>query len=204
MKLEAPSPEARQQFEAELRELIDEHRSAPSIMMWIPFNEGWGAYEPRRIANQIKQWDPSRLVDNNSGVNCCGSTDGGNGDVVDWHVYVGPEAPLPSVLRASVLGEFGGLGLKLEGHAWRPGAHFSYRDERDAAALTRHYVELITRVERLMGRLGLNAAVYTQITDIETEVNGLFTYDRAVLKPDARAVRAANQRLIDESKKLNP
>jgi hypothetical protein len=204
MKLENPSPEARQEFEAELRELIDEHRSATSIVMWVPFNEGWGAYDPRRIADQVKRWDPSRLVDNNSGVNCCGSVDGGNGDVMDWHVYVGPDAPLPSVLRASVLGEFGGLGLKLEGHEWRPGAHFSYQDERDAPALTRHYVELVAKLEPLMARLGLNAAVYTQITDVETELNGLFTYDRAVLKPDAQAIKAANQRLIDASKKLSP
>ena len=204
MKIENPSPEAREAFEAELRELIDEHRSVTSIVMWVPFNEGWGAYDPRRIADQVKQWDPSRLVDNNSGVNCCGSVDGGNGDVVDWHVYVGPDVPLPSVRRASVLGEFGGLGLKLEGHEWRPGAHFSYQDERDSAALTRRYVELVTKLEPLMARLGLNAAVYTQITDVETELNGLFTYDRTVLKPDAGAVKTANQHLIDASKKLSP
>ncbi|GAC1644591.1 MAG: hypothetical protein NVS4B8_15390 [Herpetosiphon sp.] len=204
MKLSPPTPEAKQEFEAELRALVDDHRNAPSIVMWIPFNEGWGEYEPRRIADQIKQWDPSRLVNNNSGVNCCGSTDGGNGDVVDWHVYVGPETPLPSVIRASVLGEFGGLGLKTVGHEWRPGAHFSYQDESDAAALTRDYVGLITKLEPLMTRLGLNAAVYTQITDVETELNGLFTYDRTVLKVDANAVKAAHEHLIDASKKLNP
>ncbi len=204
MKLEAPAPTAKQEFEAELREMIDEHRSAPSIIMWVPFNEGWGEYDPRRIADQIKQWDPSRLVDNNSGVNCCGSTDGGNGDVVDWHVYVGPETPLPSVVRASVLGEFGGLGLQVAGHVWQPGVHFSYHDEPDAVADSQHYVQLITTVESLMSGLGLNAAVYTQITDVETELNGLYTYDRAVLKPDANAVRTANQQLIDASKKLNP
>ncbi|GAC1358094.1 MAG: hypothetical protein NVSMB42_17180 [Herpetosiphon sp.] len=204
MKLSPPTPEAKQEFEAELRALVDDHRNAPSIVMWIPFNEGWGEYEPRRIADQIKQWDPSRLVNNNSGVNCCGSTDGGNGDVVDWHVYVGPETPLPSVIRASVLGEFGGLGLKTVGHEWRPGAHFSYQDESDATALTRDYVGLITKLEPLMTRLGLNAAVYTQITDVETELNGLFTYDRTVLKVDANAVKAAHEHLIDASKKLNP
>jgi hypothetical protein len=204
MKLEDPTPEARQQFESELHELIDEHRSATSIVMWVPFNEGWGQYDLARIADQVKQWDPSRLVDNNSGVNCCGSQDGQNGDVLDWHVYVGPEVPLPSALRATIQGEFGGLGLKVEGHEWRPGAHFSYQDKPDAAALTQNYVELIERVEKLMSGLGLNAAVYTQITDVETELNGLFTYDRAVLKPDAQAIKAANQRVIEESRKQNP
>ena len=203
MPLEGVSPEAQRQFEMELRELIDEHRSATSIIMWVPFNEGWGAYDPAGIAEQVKAWDPSRLVDNNSGVNCCGMVDGGNGDVLDWHVYVGPEAPLPSALRASVLGEFGGLGLQVEGHEWRPGGYFSYQAEPDAAALTRRYLELIAKVRGLMSGLGLNAAVYTQITDVETELNGLFTYDRAVLKPDAEAVREANRQLIEESRRLN-
>ena len=202
MKPADPSPTARQEFEKELRAIVDEHRSATSIVMWVPFNEGWGEYDPQRIAAQIKQWDPGRLVDNNSGVNCCGSQDGGNGDVVDWHVYVGPDAPFPSVVRASVLGEFGGLGLKVAGHEWQPGTHFSYADERDSTALTQHYVALIGTVSRLMEREGLNAAVYTQLTDVETELNGLFTYDRAVLKLDARAVKAANQQLIDRSKML--
>lgn len=204
MKLEDPSPEARQQFESELHELIDEHRSATSIVVWVPFNEGWGQYDLKRITDQVKQWDPSRLVDNNSGVNCCGSMDGKNGDVLDWHVYVGPDVPLPSAVRATVLGEFGGLGLKVPGHEWRPGAHFSYQDKADAAALTKNYVELIEKVEKLMSSLGLNAAIYTQITDVETELNGLFTYDRAVLKPDPEAIKAANQRVIDESRKQNP
>ena len=204
MKLEEPTPEARAQFEAELRELIDEHRSITSIVMWVPFNEAWGIYEPRRIADLVKSWDASRLVNNNSGVNCCGVVDGGNGDVLDWHVYVGPDAPLPSAVRASVLGEFGGLGLKVEGHEWRPGAYFSYQAKQNSAELTSGYLELIGKVSRLMQRLGLNAAVYTQITDVETELNGLLTYDRALLKLDAAAITAANQQLIADSLKLNP
>jgi hypothetical protein len=198
------SADDRRQFEAELRELIDEHRSSPAIITWVPFNEGWAAYETGRIATEVKQLDPSRLVDNNSGVNCCGMVDSGNGDLLDWHVYVGPGAPFPSAVRANVLGEFGGLGLKVAGHEWRPGAHFSYQDEKDAAALTSHYVELIGQLEPLMTRLGLNAAVYTQITDVETELNGLSTYDRARLKLDAATVKAANQRLIAASQALTP
>lgn len=157
--------------------------------MWVPFNEARGIYQPHRIADLVKAGDGSRLVNNNSGVNCCGAVDGGNGDVRDWHVYVGPDVPLPSAVRPTVLGEFGGLGLKVEGHEWRPGAHFSYQDKQDAAELTSGYVELIGKVTRLMQRLGLNAAVYTQITDVETELNGLLTYDRAVLKLDAAAVK---------------
>jgi hypothetical protein len=197
-----PSEEDRAQFVAELREIIDEHRSVTSIVMWVPFNEGWAAYDPGGVAELVKGWDPSRLVDNNSGVNCCGQIDGGNGDVLDWHVYVGPDAPLPSVLRASVLGEFGGLGLGVKDHIWRPGDSFSYEDQGSAEELTAGYVDLMTRVRGMMKLLGLNAAVYTQITDVETELNGLFTYDRAVLKMDAAAVKAVNQQLIAESRQL--
>jgi hypothetical protein len=197
-----PSDEAREQFVAELRQIIDEHRSVTSIVMWVPFNEGWAAYDPGGVAELVKGWDPSRLVDNNSGVNCCGQIDGGNGDVLDWHVYVGPDAPLPSVLRASVLGEFGGLGLGVKDHIWRPGDSFSYEDQGSAEELTAGYVDLMTKVRGMMKLLGLNAAVYTQITDVETELNGLFTYDRAVLKMDAAAVKAVNQQLIAESRQL--
>jgi hypothetical protein len=203
MKTEAaPTDAARQQFELELREMIDEHRSVTAIVVWVPFNEAWGIYDPARIARQVKEWDPSRLVDNNSGVNCCGNVDGRNGDLVDWHVYVGPGAPLPSATRASVLGEFGGLGLGMKDHIWRPGDGFSYLNKGDAQELTKQYVQLMTTVERLMTRLGLNAAIYTQISDVETELNGLLTYDRAVLKPDAAAVKAINQQIIATSQAI--
>ncbi|MEU0569951.1 PA14 domain-containing protein [Nonomuraea sp. NPDC005983] len=185
----------RPQFEAELRELVDQHRSSPSIVMWVPFNEGWGQYDQARIADLVKSWDPSRLVDNMSGVNCCGAVDGGNGDVQDFHIYPGPGAPgKPTGTRAVVLGEYGGLGLPLIGHTWSGGG-WGYAVEPDPAALTNRYVDMARALERLRSCDGLSAAIYTQTTDVETELNGLMTYDRAVTKPDVQRVHDANQAL---------
>ncbi|QRN98978.1 AbfB domain-containing protein [Archangium violaceum] len=203
MDLRTPDAAARTQFELELREMIDEHRSSPSIITWVVQNEGWGQYDQARLADLVKSWDPSRLVNNMSGINCCGAVDGGNGDLADWHVYVGPASPSPSAKRAAVLGEFGGLGLRVPGHEWSPGNGFGYEMVADGAALTSRYVGLIQGVQALMNKPGLSAAVYTEITDVENEVNGMFTYDRAVLKVDANQVRTAHTNLINASRLLN-
>ncbi|GAA2107864.1 PA14 domain-containing protein [Actinomadura alba] len=191
-----PDSAERTQFETELRTLVDQHRSHPSIVMWVPFNEGWGQYDQARIADMVKQWDPSRLVNNMSGINCCGAVDGGNGDVMDFHIYPGPGTPgAPSATRASVLGEYGGLGLPVIGHTWSGGG-WGYAVEPDPKALTDRYVLMNQRLRELRSCNGLSAAIYTQTTDVETELNGLMTYDREVTKPDAARVRAANQELI--------
>ncbi|MQA77251.1 MAG: glycoside hydrolase family 2 [Streptosporangiales bacterium] len=193
----APEAADRTQYEAELREMVDQHRGHPSIVMWVPFNEGWGQYDQARIADLVKGWDPSRLVDNMSGVNCCGAVDGGNGDVIDHHIYPGPGTPAePSATRASVLGEYGGLGLPVLGHTWSGGG-WGYAVEPDPDALTAHYAEMGERLRELRSCRGLSAAIYTQTTDVETELNGLMTYDRAVTKPHVDQVRRANQSAID-------
>ncbi|HEU4324201.1 MAG TPA: AbfB domain-containing protein [Roseiflexaceae bacterium] len=197
-----PSAAARQQFELELRELVDEHRSFSSVVMWVVQNEGWGQYDQARLADLVKSWDSSRLVNNMSGINCCGAVDGGNGDVADWHVYVGPGSPTPSATRAAVLGEFGGLGLRVNGHMWNPSAAFSYEMLPDSAALTNRYLGLIGQVQQLMDTPGLSAAVYTEIVDVENEVNGMLTYDRAVMKVDVARVKAAHEGLIAASRSL--
>jgi Concanavalin A-like lectin/glucanases superfamily/PA14 domain/Glycosyl hydrolases family 2, sugar binding domain/Glycosyl hydrolases family 2, TIM barrel domain/Glycosyl hydrolases family 2 len=188
----APDAAARAEFETELHEMIEQHLDHPSIVMWVPFNEGWGQYDQARIADLVKSWDPSRLVDNMSGLNCCGAVDGGNGDVMDFHIYPGPGSPgAPTATRASVLGEYGGLGLPVLGHTWAGGG-WGYAVEPNADALTNDYVAMSGRLRRLETCEGLSAAIYTQTTDVETELNGLMTYDRAVLKPHADQVRAAN------------
>ncbi|MFI7612352.1 PA14 domain-containing protein [Nonomuraea terrae] len=185
----------RAQFEAELKEMVDQHRSSPSIVMWVPFNEGWGQYDQARIADLVKSWDPSRLVNNMSGVNCCGAVDGGNGDIKDFHIYPGPGNPgKPSGGRANVLGEYGGLSLPVVGHTWSGGG-WGYAAEPDPEALTARYVSMIEEIRRLQSCERLSAAVYTQTTDVETEINGLMTYDRAVTKPDAARLRAAHEAL---------
>ncbi len=199
-----PTAAARTQFELEMREMFDEHLSSPSIVVWVIQNEGWGQYDQARLADLAKSWDPSRLVDNMSGINCCGAVDGGNGDFADWHVYVGPGSPPASATRAAVLGEFGGLGLKIDGHYWSPnGQVFVYEMLPDSATLTSRFVAMVQGLQTLMNRPGLNASVYTEITDVEGELNGLFTYDRAILKVDAAQVRTAHQNLIAASKALN-
>ncbi|WP_225409017.1 AbfB domain-containing protein [Stigmatella hybrida] len=200
----SPTTAAKAQFELEMREMIDEHRSSPSVIVWVIQNEGWGQYDQARLADLAKGWDASRLVDNMSGVNCCGAVDGGNGDLVDWHVYVGPGSPPPSAKRAAVVGEFGGLGLKVAGHLWNPnGNFFSYEEVPDSATLTSRYVGLIKSIQPLMNRPGLSAAVYTEITDVEGEINGVLTYDRAIVKVDANAVRTAHLNLLAASRQLN-
>lgn len=167
--------------------------------MWVPFNEGWGQYDTPRIVDWIKAYDPSRLVDNASGW-----TDAKTGDVIDVHRYPGPGAPAPEAARAAVLGEFGGLGLPLPGHTWQSQANWSYRGFTTQDALTDAYVGLLERLHPLVGSPGLSAAVYTQTTDVEIEVNGLMTYDRALVKPDVARVRAANLMLFTPPPVLKP
>ncbi|MFD5661243.1 AbfB domain-containing protein [Streptomyces hirsutus] len=200
MDLRTPDAAARTQWEAEYDRVIDQHRSSPSVVMWVNQNEGWGQYDQARIANEVKAYDPSRLVNNMSGVNCCGSVDGGNGDVVDHHVYVGPGTTVPDAGRAAVLGEYGGLGLKVSGHEWYPGGGFSYEDQPDASHLDNRFVGLLDAIREVRLPRGLSGAVYTEITDVENEANGLLTYDRQVVKVDEARVRAANRALIDASR----
>ncbi|MDS0139145.1 MULTISPECIES: LamG-like jellyroll fold domain-containing protein [unclassified Amycolatopsis] len=192
-----PSAASRVNFESELKRMIDQHRSFPSIVSWVPFNEGWGDYEVGRIADLVKSWDPTRLVNAESGVNCCRSEpDSGKGDVYDDHTYTGPGTPAQSGTRAAVDGEYGGLGLKVAGHEFDPAGSFAYEMEPDSATLTRRYGELQQRLLLVAQRCGVSAGVYTQTTDVEKEVNGFFTYDRQVKKMDFAAVRAANLAVI--------
>ncbi|WP_373682215.1 MULTISPECIES: AbfB domain-containing protein [Streptomyces] len=201
----SPDGAARTQWESEYRAIIDEHRSSPALILWVNQNEGWGQYDQARIADMVKSYDPSRLVDNMSGVNCCAAQDGGNGDVIDNHNYVGPGNTPTEPVRASVLGEYGGLGFRVSGHEWYPGGGFSYEDQPSLAALNDRLVGLLNGIrENSMPAGGLSAAVYTQITDVENEANGLLTYNRQVVKVDQARVRAANQALIAASRTLGP
>ncbi|QCX81469.1 Beta-glucuronidase [Streptomyces sp. YIM 121038] len=186
-----PDGAARAQYERELKEMIDEHASSPSVVMWVPFNEGWGQYDVARVARQVKRWDPTRLVNNMSGVNL--GTDGGVGDILDEHGYPSPAQPAPDGRRALVSGEYGGLGLAVPGHAWP--VQMSYVDV-DQERYTDGYLARLAEVRALACKGG-NGAVYTQISDVEGELNGLLTYDRKVLKADAQRVRAAHEDLIE-------
>jgi hypothetical protein len=181
------TPESARQYELELRRLVDGLHNHPCIVMWVVFNEGWGQFDTMRITEWTKKHDPSRLVDCASGWN-----DFPTGDVHDIHVYPGPGAPNPEPTRAAVLGEFGGLGLPVDGHTWEKKT-WGYRSTKDKEDLTRKYERLLRGVWGLKDQNGLSAAIYTQITDVETEANGLLTYDRAIIKPDLERVAAANK-----------
>jgi hypothetical protein len=184
------TPESAGQFEAELKALIDARSNHPSIVMWVPFNEGWGQFDTKRVVDWIKTYDPTRLVDNASGW-----SDRGAGDVHDIHVYPGPGSPRPEEHRAAVLGEFGGLGLPLSGHTWQNEKNWGYRTYKSREELAGAYTALIQGLRPLIRSPGLSAAVYTQTTDVEVEVNGLMTYDRALIKPDATQATAANRKV---------
>ncbi|GAA1036666.1 glycoside hydrolase family 2 [Virgisporangium ochraceum] len=193
------------QFEAEAREIVDEHRSSPSVVAYTTYNEGWGERalaDTQRVGQMVKNYDPTRLVNVHSGYNCCQSLGNpGNGDIDDWHMYLGPASPVPSGSRIAVLGEFGGLGLQTPGHQYSPnGQWFAYEWQANPTAMTDRYVGLVRGVQNLMMGKGLSASVYTEITDLEGELNGFLTYDRQVVKFDQNRVRAANQALIAASR----
>ena len=184
----------KEEFERELRRLIATHRNHPCIVMWVVFNEGWGQFDTERLTGLVKEIDPSRLVND-----ATGWTDKNAGDVIDIHKYPGPGSPEPEANRAAVLGEFGGLGLAVDGHTWTK-TTWGYKGMANRQALTEGYVNLLSKVLELKESSGLSAAVYTQITDVETECNGLMTYDREILKPDLAAVAAANRKLQADGK----
>lgn len=175
------------QFEQELKSVIDALRNHPSIVMWVPFNEGWGQYETGRVANWVASYDPYRLVNAASGW-----TDRGTNDILDVHEYPGPSIELCQRGRVPVLGEFGGLGLGIPGHLWVDDGNWGYRSYEDQERLTQEYRALINALHGPIAK-GLAAAVYTQTTDVEREVNGLITYDRELFKLDPKAVRALNE-----------
>ena len=168
--------EGRRNFETELLRMVEDLENHPSVVVWVLFNEGWGQYETERLTQWLKRLDPSRLVDNASGW-----TDMRVGDLIDIHSYPGPDSRPPEAHRAAVLGEFGGLGLPVEGHSWSASC-WGYLMLPDRKALADRYSRLFKQVWALHKLRGLSAAVYTQTTDVETECNGLLTYDRSVTK----------------------
>ncbi|WP_328472758.1 AbfB domain-containing protein [Actinoplanes sp. NBC_00393] len=192
------------QWETEAREIIDEHRFSPAVVLYTPYNEGWGELNlatTTRVGNELKAYDPTRYMNTHSGFNCCQSNgDPGNGDLADWHYYTGPEAPRATSTRWSALGEFGGVGLRAPGNEYSPNGNFqAYEMAGSSTALTDRYVQLVNASAQMVRNGGLSATVYTEITDVEGEVNGFLTYDRRVAKMDQARVRAAHQNLFTQA-----
>jgi hypothetical protein len=189
--------ESADQFELELHELINDHRNHPCIVVWVPFNESWGQFDTARIAKLVKKLDPTRVVDSVSGW-----IDMGVGDLRDYHIYPGPGSPKPEAHRAAVLGEFGGLGLPISGHTWQSDKNWGYKRYADKDALQKDYLHELSELAPLIAVPGLSAAVYTQTTDVEGEVNGLLTYDRAICKMDPELLHRVHQEMIHSPPKV--
>jgi len=191
------SPESAANFRAEWKAVMAALHNHPSVVVWVPFNEGWGQFETAKILDWTKQYDPSRLVDGPSGWQ-----DRGSGDLHDMHKYPGPAMFPPGEKRASVLGEYGGLGLAVDGHLWLKDGNWGYRSYKDSEQLAARYRRLTADLIPLAQR-GLAAAVYTQTTDVEREVNGFLTYDRKRLKFDAAELAALHKPFYDHSAMVN-
>ncbi len=181
------TPESQREFESELNHMVKDLCNHPSIILWVLFNEGWGQYDTQRLTQSLKMLDPSRLVDDASGW-----ADTHAGDIVDGHGYPDPAALEPEGRRAMVVGEFGGLGMIPEGHTWSASHNWAYQMEDDSTELGEAYAALMLQVWSAHHLHGLSAAVYTQTTDVETECNGLLSYDRAVAKLSPKLLAEAN------------
>jgi beta-galactosidase/beta-glucuronidase len=183
--------ESRERFERELREMIDTLYNVPSIGVWVPFNEAWGQFDAARIGRWVRELDPSRTVDHASGW-----IDQGGGDLKSLHIYFFRlRTPRKRDKRVLVLSEYGGYTMKLPGHVWNEKKVFSYKRCKSREELTDAYVSLMEDQLLPLIPSGFSAAVYTQITDVEIEINGLLTYDRRIVKLDEEKITALNKRL---------
>ncbi|CAL1519779.1 sugar-binding domain-containing protein [Chitinophaga sp. MM2321] len=188
------SAESEAYYRKEWDAIINTLYNFPSIVVWTPFNEAWGQFKTVEIAEWTMKKDPSRLVNTASGGNFYPV-----GPIIDLHNYPEPAMPDPAVFgdkRAIVLGEFGGLGLPVEGHVWQQKNNWGYQSFKNANDLFNRYAGFMDRLESLI-KQGLSAAVYTQTTDVEVEINGLMTYDRKVQKMELEKLKQVHQKLYN-------
>jgi len=181
------SMESEQNYRTEWKEIMDLTYSNPSVVVWVPFNESWGQFKTKEIAEWTKKYDPSRLVNPASGGNHYDT-----GDMIDMHNYPEPAMGLYDSRRSNVLGEYGGIGLALENHLWETGRNWGYVQYKTSEEATAAYVDLAEILKKLIP-FGYSAAVYTQTTDVESEINGIMTYDRQVVKLIEEKIRKVNQ-----------
>lgn len=183
-------------FRDEWKAIMDANMNAPSIVVWVPFNEAWGQFKTKEITEWTMAYDPTRLVNAASGGNFYGV-----GHILDLHNYPDPVMPRPELFgkdQIIVLGEYGGLGLPIEGHTWQDKNNWGYQSFTTPKELLEKYEEFIFRLTPLIEK-GLSAAIYTQTTDVEIETNGLMTYDRKVIKMDEDRLSRIHQRLYDKA-----
>ena len=188
------SSQGRGEYMDELEEMVGQLFNAPSVVLWVPFNEGWGQFDSTLVMERLRALDPTRPVDPASGWH-----DQGAGELRSLHVYFKPfRFRRDRRGRALALSEFGGYNLRVDGHCFNQ-KDYGYRRLPDAAALWRDFSRLYEREVLPAVPKGLCASVYTQLSDVEDELNGLMTYDRRVVKLDADEVRELNERLKEAS-----
>lgn len=188
------SAESEKIYRTEWNAIMEALHNFPSIIVWVPFNEAWGQFKTKEIVDWTMQKDPSRLVNTASGGNFHAA-----GHIIDLHNYPQPAMPSVNIYGSKyviVLGEFGGLGLPLEGHTWQEKNNWGYRSYKNTDELFTNYSQLVDKFPALIKR-GLSAAVYTQTTDVEVEVNGLMTYDRKVFKMPVQRLQQVHNKLYD-------
>lgn len=187
-------PDNRQIFEDELDQMMDTLHNCVSIGCWVPFNEGWGQFDTVRIAQKVKAADPSRILDHASGWH-----DKGVGDLKSVHIYASTlRAPKSTEGRAFVLSEFGGIGRIVEGHTFKvdKSGYNAYAYADDKQKITADYAKLIEKQVIPLIKKGLSATVYTQVSDVEDEINGIMTYDREIIKIDGETINKLNKLMI--------
>ncbi|MBR3553178.1 MAG: glycoside hydrolase family 2 [Clostridia bacterium] len=182
--------EWRVQFEEELFEMMDALYNVPSIGCWVPFNEGWGQFDAKRIGDAVKAKDPTRIVDHASGW-----YDQKGHDLRSIHRYIFPVTVPKGDGRPFVLSEYGGYSQTIDGHVWNKSKSFGYQMYRSKETLTKAFVKLHEHQVIPAIKKGLSATVYTQVSDVEFEVNGLLTYDRELVKLDEAAVKAVTAKM---------
>lgn len=184
-------PNGRKEFIQELTEIVNTLKDAVCISTWVPFNEGWGQFDSALATDLLWKLDSSRPVDSASGWH-----DQGAGDYKSQHTYIVKIRPQRSRGRAYALTEYGGYSQIVPEHCWDEKKSFGYKMYPDRAALTEAYRRLHEEQVFPLLKKGLCVSIYTQLTDVELEVNGMYTYDRAVCKLDKEVVKSINEKLV--------
>ena len=191
--MDTPVPEeGKANYYKEWSEIIDAFKTFPCIVSWVPFNEAWGQFDTEEVVKFTRAQDPTRLINYASGGNFVKCS----GDILDLHNYPHPEMYLYDKDYVNILGEYGGIGWPVEGHLWQPDRNWGYVQFKSADEVLDTYEKY---ADMLIGLIddGFAAAIYTQTTDVEIEVNGLMTYDRKVVKLDMERLSAINRRVIE-------
>lgn len=187
--------ESENNFRKEWKEIMDYIMPYPSVVVWVPFNEAWGQFKTVEIVEWTKNYDPSRSVNPASGGNHYKT-----GDILDYHKYPDPKLMMMDTERATVLGEYGGIGLPMKDHLWQKDRNWGYVQFKNEKEVTDEYVKYADALLKIIDQ-GIAGAVYTQTTDVEGEVNGLMTYDRKVIKVEEARMKEINTKVCNSLNK---